>query len=109
MLKYSLKDLAAEIEFDVEDFVPLINLFIETTELNLVDIGTSINKQDADVISSNIHNIKGASMNLGLESISKIMEQMSILNKKGSFADIEGVIAVCRAELTELRKVLENS
>lgn len=106
MSDYSLKLLAEEIEFNVEDYIPLIELFLDTTESNLIEISKAAELSDKEVISSNIHNIKGAAMNLGLEYISGIMEQMSILNKSGSFADIEGRVEDCRVELGKLKKIL---
>ena len=107
MAEYFLKSLAAEIEFDVEDFIPLINLFIDTTDLNLIEISSAAKQLDSELISSNIHNIKGASMNLGLNKISEIMSTMSKLNKTGFFADIEARVEECKVELKLLRQVLE--
>ena len=109
MSNYSLHSLAAAIDFDIEDFIPLMILFLDTTDLNLSEISTAIEISDSVIISSNIHNIKGASMNLGLEAISKIMEEMSRLNKIGSYADIKRMISQCKNEIDELRKVLERS
>ena len=108
MAEYSLKLLAAEIEFDVEDFIPLITLFIDTTDSNLIEISSAVKESDKELISSNIHNIKGAAMNLGLIQISEIMSTMSKLNKTGSFADIEAKVEDCKVELKLLRQVLER-
>ena len=109
MAEYSLKSLAAEIEFDVEDFIPLINLFIDTTDSNLIEISSAVKESDKELVLANIHNIKGASMNLGLEKITGIMEQMSTLNKTGSFADIKIRVEECKLELKELRQILERN
>ncbi|MFK5949574.1 MAG: Hpt domain-containing protein [Methylococcales bacterium] len=105
---YSLKSLSSEIDFDVEDFIPLLELFIDSTELNLIEISDGVKKSDKGILSFNIHNIKGAAMNLGLEYISGIMEHMSMLNKNGSFADIKDSMDDCKAEIIELRQVLEK-
>ncbi|MCK5674973.1 MAG: Hpt domain-containing protein [Spirochaetales bacterium] len=106
MSDYSLKSLADEIEFDVEDFVPLIVLFVDTTDSNLIDISNAVKQSDKESISTNIHNIKGAAMNLGLEYISGIMDQMSLLNKNESFADIGNRVEECKVELGKLKKIL---
>lgn len=107
MPKYSLESLALEIDFEVDEFIPLIKLFIDATDLDIIEIIDGAKKFDKEIISFNIHNIKGAAMNLGLETISEIMEQMSLFNKNGSFADIEDSVKDCLAELKELRQVLE--
>ena len=49
MAEYSLKLLAAEIEFDVEDFIPLINLFIDTTDSNLLEISSGAKELDKEI------------------------------------------------------------
>ena len=101
MAEFSLEKLASEIEFDVEDYSPLLKLFVDTTDSNLTEISGAIEVSDSNLISSNIHNIKGSSMNLGLNKITGIVEQMSKLNIAGSFADIEALVQECEAELTE--------
>ncbi len=106
MADYSLEKLAFEIEFDIEDYTPLLELFVETTYVNLTEISSAIKIPDSEVISSNIHNIKGASLNLGLDKITGIVEQMSKLNKTGFFTDIEAMMEECKAELKKLRNIL---
>ena len=107
MSSYILKDLASNIEFDVEDFLPLLQLFVDTTDSNLSDIRAAACSSDSDLIFSNIHNIKGASMNLGLDKITGIVDQISKLNKNSSFADIEDIVKECEVETNELRRLLE--
>ncbi len=109
MLFYSLKKLAEAIEFDVEDYIPLIQLFLETTDESLVEISAAVKSADKDIISSNIHNIKGASMNLGLVPFTNIMEEMSKFNKMGLFSDIDKRVLECKTELNKVKQVLEKS
>ena len=107
MAEYSLEKLASGIEFDVEDYSPLLRLFVDTADSDLSEINSAAASLDSNLISSNIHNIKGASMNLGLNKITEITNQISKLNKDSSFADIEVKVKECKLELTELRKLLE--
>ena len=105
-MDYSLKSLAGKIEFDEEDYVSLIVLFLDTTDSNLIEISNAVKLLDKECISTNIHNIKGAAMNLGLEYISEIMDQMSMLNKNELFADIEKRVKDCKVELGKINKIL---
>ena len=107
MIDFSLRELASNIEFDVEDYSPLLKLFIDTTDLDLSRIRTAAASSDNDLLSSNIHNIKGASLNLGLDKITEIVDQMSKLNKDSFLTDIEGKVKECEAELIKLRILLE--
>ena len=106
MAEYSLEKLASEIEVGVEDYSPLLKLFVDTTDSNLAEISGAIEVSDSNLISSNIHNIKGAALNLGLDKITGIVEQMSKLNIAGSFADIIAIVKECESELNDIRKLL---
>jgi len=107
MANYSLLTLASKIELDVEDYSPLLQLFVDITDSNLAEISSAVAVEDSDMISFNIHNIKGAALNLGLDKITDIVEQMSTLNKAGSFADIEARVQKCEVELNDIKKLLE--
>jgi HPt (histidine-containing phosphotransfer) domain-containing protein len=108
MSDYSLESLASKIEFEVVDYILLIELFLDTTNSDLKEISSALLLSDQEIISAHIHNIKGASMNLGLNGISEIMDRMSKLNKAGRFTDIKGIVEECKTELKELRKNLEQ-
>ena len=105
---YSLESLASYIEFEVADYISLLKLFLDTTDSDLIGISSAVLLSDQKVISANIHNIKGASMNLGLNRISEIMDRMSKLNKTVRFTDIKRIVEECKTELKELRKILEQ-
>ena len=106
MADYSLKDLASNIEFDIEDYIPLLKLFVDTTNSDLSDIRTAAASSNGQMCSSNIHNIKGAAMNLDLVKIVDIVEEMSKLNKDGFFAEIEVKVKECETELGKLSGLL---
>jgi HPt (histidine-containing phosphotransfer) domain-containing protein len=109
MSDYSLKKLAFKIDFDEDDYIPLLELFIETTASNLSSIAFALGSGDNESISSNLHNIKGASLNLGLDKISEIVASMDKLNKAGLFTDIKKRIEDCNSELNDLKEVLEKN
>lgn len=106
MENYSLLTLASKIDLDVEDYSPLLQLFVDITDSNLAEISGAVAVEGSDMISFNIHNIKGAALNLGLDKITGIVEQMSALNKAGSFADIEARVVECEVEINKLIKLL---
>ena len=108
MTNYSLKNLASKIEFEPEDFAELLELFLDTTDLDLTNISSAIAISDKDLISRYVHNIKGASLNLGLEIITELMERISKLNKSGLYSDIEEIVSRLRTEISTLRKILEE-
>ena len=108
MSDYSLKTLASGIEFEPEEYAVLLELFLDTTTLDLNDISTFAGTFDKDLISSSVHNIKGAALNLELNRITELMDQLSKLNKSELFSDIEKIVNKSRAEISLLREVLEK-
>ncbi len=108
MGEYSLPDLAREIEFDVDEYLPLLRLFIDTTMEDLDRIRDGAVKKDNSTVSTAVHNIRGSSLNLGLDTISGLTDQLSTLNKKSFFTDIENIVRKCEAELSDLNKLLES-
>jgi len=108
MTNYSLNNLASKIEFDPVDFAVLLELFLDTTDLDLNEISSAIEISDKDLISRSVHNIKGASLNLGLDTITELMVRISKLNKSGLYSDIEEIVSKSRTEISMLRKALEK-
>ncbi len=109
MTNYSLNNLASKIEFDPVDFAALLELFLDTTDSDLNKISSAIAISDKDLIFGSVHNIKGASLNLGLDKITEFMEKISKLNKSGLFTDIEGIVSKTRLEISRLRETLEKN
>ena len=109
MTNYSLNNLASKIEFDPIDFAVLLELFLDTTDLDLNDISSAIDTSAKNLISGSVHNIKGASLNLGLDKITELMEKISKLNKSGLYSDIEEIVSKTRLEISRLREILEKN
>jgi len=104
---YNLGELAAGIEFDREDYMPLLALFVEQTVLDLEEIKAQISECNEEVISERIHNIKGASLNLGLDRIFSLLEEMSTLNHEGKYGSMGKILDKCTVEVDNLKKLLE--
>ncbi len=103
---YTLKELASRIEFDEEDYKPLMKAFIEETESDLRVINEKIGLKGERIISERIHNIKGASLNLGLYEISQILEQLSTMNHAGEYEAMEDMLNSCYLEVDNLRRLI---
>ncbi len=109
MTNYSLNSLASKIEFDPVDFAVLLELFLDTIDSDLNKIGSAIALSDKDLISGSVHNIKGASLNLGLDKIVELMEIISKLNISGLYPDIEEIVDKTRLEISRLSETLEKN
>ncbi len=104
--QYDLQELASRIEFDKEDYIPLLSAYIEQTVLDLDEIDRKRIEGNEKVISERIHNIKGAALNLGLNEIHVLLEQMSALNHAEKYDPMEEILNKCRNEVDTLKKLL---
>ncbi|MBU2621435.1 MAG: Hpt domain-containing protein [Proteobacteria bacterium] len=66
----NFEKLAGEIGFDKEDYLELIELFINTTTGDIAKLKTAINTGDFNAAEKAAHSIKGAASSLGLTDIS---------------------------------------
>ncbi len=104
---YNLDELASRIEFDREDYLPLLSLFVEQTILDLEEIREQIPERNEKVISERIHNIKGAALNLELDRIADILTAASVLNHAGKHGEMVSSIDKCMKEADTLKRLLE--
>ncbi len=89
----NFEKLAGEIGFDKEDYLELIELFINTTTGDIAKLKTAIKTGDFNAAEKAAHSIKGTASSLGLTEISNEA-------KKIEFAAIEdpGIIAALSAD-----------
>ena len=66
----NFEKLAGEIGFEKEDYLELIELFINTTTSDIDKLKTAINNGDFNAAERAAHSIKGAASSLGLMEIS---------------------------------------
>lgn len=84
---------------DAELLAELIEIFKESCDNDLKLIQAGIDSQDAGMISSAAHSIKGAAASLGLEGIKDIALEM----EKDSRA---GGLSVAKSRLADLKNLL---
>ena len=101
-----LKKLASGIEFPVEAYRPLLRAFIDETEKDLRVIHENLPLKNEKVLSERMHNIKGASLNLGLEVVSSLLEELSIQNHSGRYEDLEETLNALSSEVDILKGLL---
>ncbi len=103
---YTIRTLAREIELTEEEFIPLLEAFIEQTEEDLEKIRENAALKEKDLVSERIHSIRGAALNLGFVEISRITEALSSLNKRGKFEGMAELLDSCFKEVDTLKRLL---
>ena len=101
----NFEKLAVEIGFDKEDYMELIDLFINTTASDIDKLKTAIKNGDFNAAEKAAHSIKGAASSLGLMEISDEAKKIEYAAKEDP-----GTITALSADELEaiLKRIREN-
>lgn len=79
-----LQKIADELEFDLEDVAMLIEVFLESVDINMQELKNAIANNDLELIFNVSHAIKGSSSNLLLTDISSIAAKLESNSRAGN-------------------------
>jgi HPt (histidine-containing phosphotransfer) domain-containing protein len=101
----NFEKLAGEIGFDKEDYIELIELFINTTTNDIDKLKTATINGDFNAAEQTAHSIKGAASSLGLTEISDEAKRIEYAAKEDP-----GTITALSADELEaiLKRIREN-
>lgn len=79
-----LQKIADELEFDFEDVEMLIEVFLDSVDINMQELKNAISNNDLETIFNISHAIKGSSSNLLLTDISLIAQKLENNSRSGT-------------------------
>ena len=89
----NFKVQAEKMGLDEEEYIEIVNLFIQTTADNLGQIRSAVETGDVSKIREETHSLKGAALNLGFWEICEIADRLTKRVREncwqGLAADIE--------------------
>ncbi len=68
-MKIDIDSLAAQLGFENEEVLMLMEMFLETANSSMHDLKSAIESEDFESIRSHAHSIKGSAANLTLEPL----------------------------------------
>jgi len=74
----NFKIMSKKLGLEEDEYLELVELFIETSKSDLKNLQSAINNKDMEMIAGIAHSLKGAAMNLGLEEflgLAKMIEK----------------------------------
>lgn len=98
----NFKHLADQLGLDEEDFLELVELFIDTTKSDLAKIRQGVADNNPADAAAAAHSIKGAAGNLGFESMAVLSQKMEMQAKAGSLEGFAEYIDDLQAQLDYL-------
>ena len=93
--KLDVTSLSERLGLEKEDFLELVELFLETGASDLNKLETALQQEDVEEVVKSSHSIKGASGNLGFTDIfeaAKGVEQNARANSLDGATDAVGAI-----------------
>lgn len=93
---------AEAIGLEEDEFMELVELFINTTISDLNRLKNALEEKDLDEVISSSHSIKGASGNMGFMDISEVARVVELKGKDGSMDGAEEAIDSIREKIDAL-------
>ena len=94
--------LADNLGFELEDFLELVELFIETSLTDIDKINQAIENKNPDEAASAIHSIKGAAGNLGFMEIYEATQKLESEARNSRLDEIVKPINQLKATISQI-------
>ncbi len=98
----NIKELAEELGLEEEEYLELIELFLDRSMSDLNELNTAVETKDAEKAASVAHSIKGAAGNLGLMELYEEAKKIEAQAREGS---LEGVVEFAQTVLNGLEEI----
>ncbi|MEA3386660.1 MAG: Hpt domain-containing protein [Thermodesulfobacteriota bacterium] len=102
----NFKESAENLGLEEDEYLELIDLFVEVGETDLDKLQSGIDDENAEEVAKAAHSLKGASGNLGLMEFSRIAKE---IEEKGQNNQLEGTDEATQALRERLKAIAEFS
>lgn len=103
-----LKTPAQRLGLDAEEYIELIELFLETGGNDLKELESAVSNKDAQTAAERSHSLKGASGNLGLVEIYEKAKEIEERSRDNKIEGIENLIVEIRQYFKRIESALEG-
>ncbi len=104
-----LTQLAENLGFELDEFIEVAELFVETSLEDLAMLRRAIAGGDADQVSKAAHSIKGAAGNLGFMDIYETAQRIDQRARKQVLDGAEEGVASIAAKLEQVQRAIERA
>jgi len=101
-----LRALGSNLGLGEEEFIELVELFLETAKKDLHILDEACREKDAGKATGLAHSLKGASGNLGFRELSKILYLAERKANDNDWASFDELIESMRKQLVEIEACL---
>lgn len=83
----NFKHMSKKLGLEKEEYIELLELFIETSKSDLKTLQSAINNKNIEQIDEIAHSLKGASMNLGLDDFLELAKTIEKTSRDGELEE----------------------
>jgi len=100
-----LQELAENLEMEIDEFLEIMELFLETSAFDLNQLVSGIEEGDGQKVLIAAHSIKGAAANLGLLEIYEVARKTEIEARENN---LNGATVTARAIKEKIDQIAED-
>jgi HPt (histidine-containing phosphotransfer) domain-containing protein len=102
----NLKDLAQDLGLEDDEFLEIVELYIETSDSDFDKIQSAIDNGDAQMILEAAHSIKGASGNFGFMKAYEAAGKIELEARKGQIAAAAETAKILEKALIQIKSLI---
>ena len=102
----NLKDLAQDLGLEDDEFLEIVELYIETSDSDFDKIQSAIDQGNAQIILEAAHSIKGASGNFGFMKAYEAAGKIELEARKGQIAAAAETAKILEKELIQIKSLI---
>jgi HPt (histidine-containing phosphotransfer) domain-containing protein len=91
--------IAKELGLEEDEYLELVELFVETSKSDLNNLQSAINNKNIELIVRIVHSLKGAAMNLGLDSFLELAKTIEKTARDGKLKEAAKTIEIFHKNL----------
>lgn len=99
-----LKALGESLGLDEDEFIEIVEIFIESAEADIVKLRQALENQDCEAASTAAHSLKGSAGNLGFTEISELSASLENQARKNDIGDLAEAIPTLSELLNRIKK-----
>ena len=103
----TFRELAENLEMEVDEFLEMLKLFLETTVLDLNQWQSGLDERNSEKVIMSAHSIKGAAVNLGLMEIYEVAKEMEREARKDHLDATDRGIVILREKVAQMAESLK--
>ena len=102
----NFEELAGNVGLEQEEYLELIELFIETGFSDLAQLQSAIEEGDGEKAGNAAHSVKGAAGNLGLIELSEIAKDIEEKARNGLFEGTEKSTQILKEKIEMMAEIV---